>query len=150
MLISRKYIEVPPILEPLPHSFLHCPSGLFQSTCFACPASCRWKPEKWFFCMKHVIFSISQVRICVQIFLREIGNLYFMYENLLVQFSSSYMESCLFHIWISVHTFSYTNGEFYLFQIWKVEHRRSCLNWEIVYLAYMKISTKSYWHEVCN
>lgn len=135
-LISHKYTGVPAILEPLPHPCLRYSSGLLQSTCSAFPDSCRWKPERWFFCIKYAIVLLSHVRTWVQRFLPEIGNRYFMYENRLASFSSSYVESCVSQTYICAHVFLHEWGILYILDMKSWAYNSLLESWNCIHFAY--------------
>ena len=84
------------------------------------------KPEWWLSYRKYVTFYISYMKIWVQIFLHDVWNLYFMFENPAVYVCSWYMEYCMFPIWIYVHIFSCMNRESWIIHIGKFEHTFSC------------------------
>ena len=84
------------------------------------------KPEWWLSYSKYVTVYISHMKIWVQIFLHEVWNLYFMFENLAVYVWSWYMEYCMFHIWIYVHIFLCMKRESCIIHIGKFEHPFSC------------------------
>ena len=82
---------------------------------------------------KYVTVYISHMNIWVQIFLHEVWNLYFMFENLAIYVWSWYMEYCMFHIWIYVHIFSCMNRESWIIHIGKFEHTFSCWIMELYF-----------------
>ena len=84
------------------------------------------KSEWWISYRKYVTFYISYTKMWVQIFLHEVWNLYFMFENLAVYVWSWYMEYCMFHIWIYVHIFLCMKRESCIIHIGKFEHPFSC------------------------
>ena len=100
--------------------------------------------------MNCVIFHISIRKHAWRFFLQEIRNLYFTFENLAVNFLSWYIDYFIFHLWISVNTFSYMNMEFCISHARKFEHTFSWLKYGILYIFYVKISIKVFWHGICN
>lgn len=97
-----------------------------------------------------VLVYVSHMKIWVQSFLHEIWNLHFPFVNLVVYSWSWYMVYGMLHTWMSVHTFSYMNMELCISHIGQFEHTFSSLKYGILYIFYMKISIKIFWHEVCS
>ena len=91
------------------------------------------KHEWWLSYRNHVIVYISHMKIWVQIFLHEVWNPCFMFENLAVYVWSWYIEYCMFPIWIYVHIFSCMNREFCIIHIGKFEHTFSCWIMELYF-----------------
>ena len=96
------------------------------------------KPEWILSYRKYVTVYILHMKIWVQIFLHEVWNLYFMFENLALYVWSWYMEYCMFHIWIYRHIFSCMSRESWIIHIGQFEHTFSC--WIIEFYFHKWIS----------